>query len=541
MSLRHTATVVGLLDERSSGHPAGPFVECGGERRTYGEMAAAMQATAAALAAVGVRPGDRVAVLLPNRIEAVELFFGCARLGAVQVPLNVFLKGEFLRYQLADCGAQTIVLDADRLAALEPLLGHLPDLRRIVTVGGVDRPARVTREIIVYDALLAARPGRTLPPAPSAPDLCSILYTSGTTGMPKGCMVTHGYLVHSGEVFADSLMGGLRPDDVFFSTMPLFHITGMAGGVLTPLVKGISAAVEPHFSASAFCGRLIETGATVTMGTGSMAHALLSTAPSPVDRGHRLRLAAFAPLPAPACRAFTERFGVAVGTLGYGQTECFPVTIDVPLAGSGDAAEGGTASAGRPVPWLQVCIVDDRDTEVPRGTVGEIAVRPKEPNTMFSGYWQKPEETVNAFRNLWHHTGDLGRMDEDGLVRFIDRKKDAIRRRGENISSFELEAAISRHPAVLDVAVHAIPSPLGEDDVKAWLVLASGQRPDPGDLFRYFRETLPYFAIPRYVAVTTELPRNCTGKVQKEELRNRPILDDDVWDLEALGFAIRAR
>src|SRR5581483_8065663 len=236
VSRRQTTTVVGLLEERASDHPARPFLDCAGERRTFGEMAMAMDATARGLAVTGVGPGDRVAVLLPNRMQGVELFFGCARLGAVHVPLNVSLRGDFLRHQVNDSGAETIVVDAERFQALSPVLTQLPQLRRIVTVGDFSETVQVgQRALVSYEGLPESGQDVDLPPTPCPADLCSILYTSGGTALPEGCMVTHGYLVHSGEVFADPLMGGLRSDDVFFTTMPLFHITGLAGAVLTPV------------------------------------------------------------------------------------------------------------------------------------------------------------------------------------------------------------------------------------------------------------------------------------------------------------------
>lgn len=539
-------TVVSMLEHRAAQQPEKPFVEVGGQRRTYGELAETMRRLASGLRSAGVDRGDRVAVILPNRIETVGLFLGCGLLGAVYVPLNTYLKGEFLQYQLNDCGAETLVVDEHGAAAVLPLLSGLPALRRIFIVDG-DRgdgigPPDVAGKGIelrpYYDIHTADNTGSSFSRA-DADDLCALLYTSGTTGMPKGCMATHGYFVHSGEAFAEHLIGGLTPADVMFSTMPLFHITGLASGILAPLHAGIRSVIEPSFSASAFFRRIAETGSTVTMGVGAMAQALLASPASPADRAHELRLGAFAPLSVKAQEQFAARFGTEVRTLGYGQTECFPVAIDVtPDETAGPTLE--TSGVGRPAPWLEVCVVADDDTKVGSDIVGEIVVRPRLPHTMFRGYWQKPEETLLTFRNLWHHTGDLGSMDEAGLLTFLDRKKDAIRRRGENISSFEVEIAIARHPAVADVAVHAVPAPLGEDDVKAWLVLVPGGRLAPDELFEYFTLHLPYFAIPRYVQIVEALPRNHTGKLLKNELRDRSVAGDGVWDFDALGLVVDA-
>ena len=215
----------------------------------------------------------------------------------------------------------------------------------------------------------------------------------------------------------------------------------------------------------------------------------------------------------------------------FAQSECTPIAFNRP---AGDRKRG---TAGRPAPWHDVRLVDDGDREVPTGEVGEVVVRPKQPFAMFSGYWGRPDDTLAALRNLWHHTGDLGRFDDDGNLSYVDRKKDSLRRRGENISSLELEAAIGRHEAIREVAVHAVPSPLGEDDVKACLVLHDGVTVEPKELFEFFRDGFPYYAVPRYVELFAELPKSVFGRVQKQVLRERG-LTESTWDFEALGLTV---
>src|SRR6185437_4811340 len=241
--------------------------------------------------------------------------------------------------------------------------------------------------------------------------------------------------------------------------------------------------------------------------------------------------AVFIPMAPAAQHEFERRFGVRVLAEGYGQTEVLPATM-------GGVREGrDRPSCGKGLPWLDVQVVDPSDRVLPVGSVGEIVVRPLEPYSIFSGYWRKEAATLASWRNLWHHTGDLGYFDEDGMLYFADRKKDALRRRGENVSSIELEMAIARHPAVAQVAVHATPSSLSEDEIKACVVLADGASPEPEDLFAYFREHLPYYAIPRYVEFLTELPANAMGRVQKHKLREN-------WDsaatidFESLGLTV---
>src|SRR5581483_7856163 len=525
-------SVFEVLAQRAADQPGKRLASCGGEHRTYGEMPGVAERRAAALAALGVAAGDRVALVTANRIEMVELFFACARLGAVQVPVNTFLKGEFLRYQLDDCGAETVVVDGPGLRAVAPLLDRLGSVRRIVALaeaGGGAGAGPPPVPVVPY-ADLAGRPGDGATLAvPGAGDVASIIYTSGTTGLPKGCLISQGYFVHIGDAWRS--VCDLAPDDVVFTAFPLFHLSGQALALMACLTGGLTLVIEPAFSASSFMPRARDVGATVTMGVGAMALAVLATPPSPADRDHRIRYSMWIPLPPALQLQMEERFGAPVNAEGYGQTECAPVTF------SRLAGRRRRETAGLPAPWLDVRIVDDDDVEVPRGEIGEIVVRPLEPDSMFSGYWGRPEETLETFRNLWHHTGDYGRMDDEGFVSFVDRKNDALRRRGENVSSMELEQAIATHPKVAEVAVHAVPSAATEDDIKACLVLAQGQETTAEELFGWFEARLPYFAVPRYVELLPALPKNAIGRVLKHELRAAGVTAA-TWDLEALGLTV---
>lgn len=521
-----------LLADRVARHPDRPFVRVGDSSLSYRGLAERAEAVATGLAAVGVEPGDRVALISASRIEIVELMFACARSGAVQVPLNTFLKGEFLRYQLLDCRADTVVVDGPGLESVRAVAAELPDLRRVILLDREpDAPALPGVEQIAYSGLPTGPPVEF--PAPGPGDLFSLLYTSGTTGMPKGCMLSHAYFLQVGRAWGEDLCG-FTSEDVIYTTLPLSHLSGQSQAVMNALNLGASVVIDPAFSASTFFARATEVGATVSLGVGAMAHALSSRPPSEADRAHSLRFCSFTPLPSALQLAFEERFGVEVSQLGYGQTECAPISYD-----TRDGVRDRD-SVGRPAPWLEVRLVDSEDVPVPVGETGEIVVRPLVPDRMFDGYWGKPEATVEAFRNLWHHTGDVGRIDEHGLLHFVDRKKDAMRRRGENVSSIELEAAILRHPGVAEVAVHAVASRATEDDIKACIVLSAPGTPvAPEELFAFFRDTLPYFAVPRYVEFVAALPRNAMGRVLKHELRAEPLGPGTV-DFEALGLTITA-
>ena len=403
-------TVADLLEQRAGEHPNKTLVACDQERRTYGEAAGVATALAAALVEAGIAAGDRVAFLVPNRMERIDLFFACARLGAVQVPLNTFLKGEFLRYQLADCGAAAAVVDGPGLMAVAPLLPSLPALQRLIVLyddageGPVPNvPATV--EVIRFADLDRPAPADADLPRPTPDDLAAIVYTSGTTGPSKGCRSTRATTSTSAAAWQAALE--LRADDVYFTAFPLFHLSGQALALMATLHRGATLVLEPAFSATTFMARAGAVGATVVMGVGAMAQAILATPPADSDRTHSVRLCSWIPLPEAKQLEFEERFATAVSAEGYGQTECAPVTFS-PASGA-----RRRTTAGRPAPWLDVRIVDDDDVAVPAGDVGEIVVRPLEPDSLFQGYWGRAAETVFTFRNLWHHTGDYGRMDAE--------------------------------------------------------------------------------------------------------------------------------
>lgn len=521
--------VVGqLLREQARVSPTARFVTCGASELTFAQLDARTDEIATGFSAAGVKKGDRVAIVSSNRIEMVELFFALAKLGAVQVPLNVFLKGDFLAYQLADSQACTLVVDASAQASVEPLLASLPQLRLMVLLDEARGRALPSGIDVRSYAQLAVK---AVPPAEAiqSSDLMSIVYTSGTTGQPKGCMLTHGYYTRVGRVMGEA--NEYTTGDVLLTALPLFHGAGRMMVLMAALAHGIPVVVEPEFLAREFLARAAEVGATLAYGVGAMGAALLGTPPSATDRAHRLRAMMLVPFPADRQAVFTERFGADVWAEVFGQTECVPVTWNR-LSGPRQRA-----SCGRSGSDLEVHLLDDDDRPVPAGEVGEICLRPRDPLSMFSGYWGKPEATVEAFRSLWHHTGDYGRADEHGFIYFVDRKKDAVRRRGENVSTQELEAAIGRHPAVAEVAAHAVPSEATDDDIKVCLVLAAGAEVSPEQLFGFFKDHLPYFAIPRYVELLPELPKNSLARVMKHELRKRP-MTDAVWDFKAMGLTV---
>ena len=412
-----------------------------------------------------------------------------------------------------------MVADAAGLQAVNAVIDDLPELKRIVVLDDAAGDA------IPYARLRTSRAPVPQPELKQA-SLMAIMYTSGTTGMPKGCMLPHGWYLNTPK--SSKHMMGYGDGDVLETALPLFHAWAQ-GMVMGALYNGLRAVIETQFSPATVVQRWKETGATVYAGVGMMGMAMLAVPESPADRDHTVRCTLMLPFAPDEQRRFEERFGLTMLSQMYGQTEGGAITF----CALSEERKPGTI--GKPSPFYDLRLVDDDDQEVARGEVGEIVIRPREPYGMYLGYWRKPDATIEAWRNLWHHTGDQGRMDDDGFITFVDRKKDAIRRRGENVSSVEVEIAIQRHPKIAEVAVHAVPSEISEDDIKACIVVI--EEPTPEELFVFFKQNLPYFAVPRYVEIVPELPRNATLRVMKHLLRARGITPE-TWDFEKLGLTV---
>jgi len=521
-----TAALGEVLGRLAAERPDFPFIKVGtGPWCTYRQLDQASDRVAAGLAEIGVAPGDRVALVCGNRLETVELLFACGKLGAIHTPLNYHLRGEFLRYQLTDCAATTLVTDGPGAAAAAPLLGQT-SVRRWVAL---DEAGSGPAGAVPYQRLRSS--AAQVPRAGVRPaDIVSIIYTSGTTGYPKGCMLSHGYHVNVGA--SVRAVGWVVPDDRMFTAFPHFHTSFQINALMSALVNGASLVQEPVFHASAFMRRAAEEGATMIWGLGTMAMAILAQPPSARDRDNTVRLSAWCPLHPGRQLEFQERFGGVVNSEAYGQTEAVPIVIE-----SAGQPSRLPFVVGRPSELYEVRIVDELDHELPAGQVGEIVVRPRRPDCMFSGYWGKPEASLAAFRNLWHHTGDLGKLDEQQRLTFVDRAKDAIRRRGENVSCFELELAIGQHSMVAQAAATAVPAPLGEDDIKISIICHPGDVPGPEEWFGFFRDQLPYYAIPRYVDIRELFPLTATGRVRKEALRAEGV-HGGLWDLQSLGLMV---
>jgi carnitine-CoA ligase len=499
-------TIVGALRtavELSGGRPVVEFY--GRDSYTAEDILTHCRRFAGATARL-VKPGERVVIMLGNRPEFLWSFFGSVYGGAVPVPINSNLKGPMLEHVLKQVEPRLVIVEQ---ATEQAMLDSVARTGCGATIWRVDGPLTDDGGNSTFAEMMSQAPDGAYAES-AATELAMIMYTSGTTGPSKGIMYSHGMALE----FADfgKWLFGFDRDDVMFNCLPLFHGNALLLTMLGALRTGGKAVFAESFSASTYWETVRDCGATILSLLGSMFSILWNRPASEGDRAHKARIALTVPVPKEHFVDFETRFGLALTSL-YGLTDIgMPVGVPYP-----QRAEPGKAGIVHPDWACQ--IVDEFDQEVPAGTVGEMIFRPLKPNIMQLGYWREPAETLRAWRNLWFHTGDLLRRDEDGTFTFIDRSKDAIRKSGENISSFEVELVLADHPAVAEVAVYAVPSSLGEDDVMATVVLEPGADCDPADLVEYADRYLPYFAVPRYVQVVDALPKTATAKVKKDVLR----------------------
>lgn len=512
-----------LLAAKARQHRGETFVRFRDAALTYGELDETVNRAAQGLLRLGVRRGDKVAIMLPNGPEFLYAAFALAKLGAVEVPINTAYKGDLLEHIVTSSDSTVLVVDEewlDRVAYVEPRLSKLK--RVVVSQRGGAAPKGLATETVAFRSLLD-NPSM----APDAEvwhgELQAIMYTSGATGPSKGVMVSHAQACTLALEWLKFV--ACTPQDTIYSPLPLFHGIAHTCGVVAALLADSRIAIVERFSASRFWDDVRRFRATVAHGIFSMIPILLSQPASAGDRDHTLRC--FWLGQSAMDQAFAQRFGTRVVET-YGSTE-------VGIAIGSPYGQWRTGSCGQVnAETYDVKLFDEGDSEAPQGATGEIVVRPRKPFAILGGYYNFPQATLEAFRNLWFHTGDLAYADRDGYFFFVDRKKDAIRRRGENIAAFDVERVINGHPAVAESAVIAVPSELGEDEVKACVVLKPGATLDPPELLAWCEPRMASFMVPRFVEFTRELPKTPTEKVEKYKLRSEGDrgITPATWDRE---------
>ncbi len=532
----HQHTTLGVLRHAAEASPETIFLDFVGEKTTYAAFFERTMRLAHGLLAAGVERGATVITLLDNNIDAVTAWFAANAIGAIHVPVNTAYKGEFLRHQITDSGASLVIAESDYAQRVLAVADGLPEVHHLA-VRGEQVDASAARSDLRVTGLdeLHSDDHRDTGFIPDPSDLTNLIYTAGTTGPSKGCMVSHNYACNLARQC--NTASTRQPEETLWTPLPLFHLNASATSVLTSAMLASTASMYPRFSVSRFWDDIERSGAQMVSLLGATIP-LIAQMPDN-DTMHRchgqIRIAYGAPFPAALAAIWRDRFGVQVaGAPGYGLTEA-SLVVSAPLS-----ASPVPNASGRRNEDFDVRIVDDADTELAPGEVGEIVCRPLRPHVMFEGYWKRPEATTATMRNLWFHTGDMGRFDTDGNFYFTDRKKDYLRRRGENISSYEMEYTLLRHSEIEEVAVHAVLSDLTEDDVKVTAVLTAGSTLTEEALCQWCTEHMPYFAVPRYIEFRAALPKNPVGRVLKYQLRDEGATAG-TWDREQAGVQLIRR
>lgn len=473
---------------------------------SYGQLYDRALAVAGGLDRLGIASPEPVLLMLDNHLDYVLAWWALGLTRRCEVPVNTAYKGSILAHVIHNCGARAIVIEAHYLPCLAEIIEQTPRLEQVIVRGPMPGAVGLPR--------LRLSPWEDLPAAHAQPvmaqpwDLMGIMYTSGTTGPSKGVRVTH---AHAYGYAAPAVLGRALQQDVTLCTLPLFHIGGQWAGVYNNMIAGGRSVILPRFSATTFWDEVRRYGCTYTLMLGAMANFLYQQPARPDDAQQPMKQVLMVPVIAQLA-AFQQRFGIERVDTAYGLTEGSTVLLT-----AGAAARPG--GAGWPRGDFEVLLVDEHDQPVPAGQSGELLIRTRDPWTVMDGYHDMPEATVQAWRNQWLHTGDAFRIDEDGQFIFIDRMKDALRRRGENVSSFEVEREIMEHPAVLEAAVVGVPSSASEDDILACVVLRENCVLTGAELLDFLDRRLPYFMVPRYVRFVPELPKTPTAKVRKQALR----------------------
>jgi carnitine-CoA ligase len=557
-------TIGRILADKARRIPQHTFLIWQDQRYSYAQLESLTNRYANGFSALGIQHGDHVAVMLPNGPEFFWVVWGLAKLGAVAVPLNTAAKGDMLRYFIDQSDSMCMVIDQQWLDRLAPLVKELSKVKRYLVARG--DACNDARSEVQSDTRNGA-PGATIPGSPesvfaaqktisesaairdlveivsldgTAPPLDRvkssdphlIVYTSGTTGPSKGVMCPHSQALFVGMQIASEY--GYQTDDVLYTCLPLFHVNALWYSSCAALWAECSIALSARFSASVFWDEICAMGATQFNALGAMANIIVQIPPGDYERKHRLRQCMLVPMQKSLYDEVRQRYGVKI-TAVFAMSENYAVTNFAP-----DDRSDKVGSAGSPRGASLIKIINDEGLELAAGQVGEILVKPTQPGSMMLGYYKMPEATTLAFREGWFCTGDRGYLDSDSYLYFVDRKKEAIRRRGENISAYEVEMILSKHPAILEVAAIAVPSEMSEDEVMVYVVLQPGHTLSEREVVAFGVDHMNYFMVPRFVAFVDQLPKTATQKIEKYKLQqDAKARRANLWDREREGIVVR--
>lgn len=512
-------TIPELLRKRATTHGSVNLTVCN-ETRDFDSLDRESDRLARGFMARGIGRGDRVATLMPNRIEQAITWFAAAKIGAITAPVNVALGPNDLAHAISDVNPAMLIADEAGFQCLDRIDPKALGKMEFVAAGGTERRGAIPMpELFLSD-------GAPLRYNPSAGDTCCIIYTGGTTGLPKGVQLSHFYYIVAAYRWAEAFQ--VTPEDHHFSVLQFYHIGIRSNAVISPLVNGYRSTIDSWFSVSKYWDRVRETGATIIDPMGTMFTLLYQQPPSAQDRNHKVRAAwgAAAMLPPGVATGFSERFGVHLVPV-FGGTEIGgSAVVNTPI---GSPHKEGTC--GRANGWCEVQIVDEDDVALPHGNVGQIVVRPTIPFSMMNGYHNATARTVECWRNLWFHTGDLGALDEQGYLSFVGRQAHWLRRRSENISAYEVESVIAAHPEVKEVVVVGVPSELGEDEVKAFVLRIDDAQLTPGAIVDWCEQRMARFKVPRFIEFVTDFPRSA-AKQEIERHHLKAMTNEKAWDRE---------
>ena len=516
---RAHSPVEDTIRTRVEEHPDAVWLKFRDETYTWSEVLSNIQRAANGLLDLGVRPGERVAILMGNRPEFIWVHLGIVFIGALSVPVNTSQRGATLEHILADSDSVVVVFEDELRDAVLAVKDSLPSLRASVvadgvTGNGVDRT--VDRLLDHPDAEPEVEVEET------SVGGVGMMYTSGTTGPPKGVVATK-YDRNPMQLILDA--SGVKPGETMYTSLPLFHANALLVSMIGSMVLDAKFALGERFSASRFFDECRKHDAVEFNTLGAMISILLKQPPRPDDKDHPVRVVVDAGCQPGAWEQFRDRFGVRI-------VEWFGM-VDAPGILLNDEDKPG--AMGKPVAGVEFRVVDEEDNPLPPGQPGELAFR--HPKGQLTYYHKLPEATEEAYAGGWFHSGDLAVTDEDGFFYYKGRRKESMRRRGENISAWEVESVVNQHESVLESAVYPVPSDLGEDEVKVEVVLKPDASLSPEELLDHCQGKMAHYAVPRYVEFVESLPKTETQRNQYATLRERGITEN-TWDREAAGYKV---
>ena len=508
--------IPGILRDKVCSNGDSLFLRFRDQSISFGQMDERSNRAANLFREIGVRRGDKVCLMVSNRPEFVELWFGLAKLGAAMVPLDISLMEDTVSYIASHSDAAVLVMEDSAYIAYGSRIGNLPKIRKKIWIGTVGgSPAG----FLNYHEAIGGFPRTPIRfPETDPSNVMSIVYTPGTTGLPKGVMLSQGNYCNSGKIWAEKVIQA-NSRDVLFTVLPLSQVLTQTLTVMASLVSGCSMVLEDGFEARTFFTAIRCHRATVFSYTSSMINRLMRLDALPDDATNPARLAFGGALLGTMRRRFENRFGVEV-VEGFHLTECGGMCI----ANLGESAKAGLI--GKPLPSYEVKIVDEFDEELPTGLSGEILLRPKIREAIFLGYYRDREKTTENMAKGWFHTGDRGYVDTDGDFFFLNRKADCIQHGGEIFSCNEIERIINVHPKVLESAATGVLSEMDNEVVRVFIVLRPGEFLPPEEIIQWCYERMATYLVPRYIEIVSELPKTNVGGIRKYELRKRPLWDE---------------